>query len=490
MAMDEQQINLLRPEYEQPTKKGKPIKIIILIIGVALVGLLGLRAVLSISSPNGSSLNKLKPKKAGFFESVKNYILNTPESVVDGETTDRVNILLLGIGGPGHDGPYLSDTNIIVSIKPSTNQVALISVPRDLGVKINGYGIRKINHADAFGEAEKYGNGGEYARKIFEETFGIEIPYYVRVDFKAFKELVDSVGGIKINIEKPFTDSAYPGPNYSFQTISFEAGTQILNGERALIFARSRHGTNGEASDFSRAKRQQLVISALKEKFMSAGTYLNPIKIQKIYGALNDNISTNLDFGQIMYLATLAKELQIEDTKKLILDDSPNGYLRPMISDSGAYLLGPKSGNYSEIKIAVDNIFNATTTTTTELPVKEDATEEPTKSLAKIEIQNGTWRAGLAAAKKQELTTDGFSVIWVGNALKRPIAKTTIYIINPIISSETADAITKKLNAPSSTILPEWLQENYDDPATIANEQGLKYKREADILVLLGEDIK
>ena len=391
---------------------------------------------------------------------------------------DRINILLLGIGGAGHDGPYLSDTNIILSIKPSANQVAMISVPRDLAVKINEHGIRKINNADAFGEAQQANGGGEYARKIFEQTFNTNIPYYARVDFTAFKELIDAVGGITINIERSFVDTAYPGPNNSFQTISFSAGLQKIDGERALMFARSRHGSNGEGSDFARAKRQQLALSAFKKKLLSAGAYLNPITLQKIITSLSQHIITNMDFGQIMYLVGMAKDFNSEDVKTLVIDDSPNGFLKSIISEDGAYLLVSKTGDYSGINSAINNIFEATGTPAVYIP-------EQTKSAAiviaipsvKIEIQNGTWRAGLAAIKKQELEKDGLIISSISNSAKRPIASTTIYIRNTSASSAIVSSLINKLQAPTTSTLPEWLKSAYNASSS-----------SSDIIVVLGED--
>lgn len=115
----------------------------------------------------------------------------------------------------------------------------MISVPRDLGVAIDGRGQRKINNANSFGEANEPGSGGEYARQIFAKTFNLDIPYYIRVDFKAFEEIINTVGGLTIDVKKAFVDNLYPGPNYSYAPISFEAGAQNMNGERALQYVRS-----------------------------------------------------------------------------------------------------------------------------------------------------------------------------------------------------------------------------------------------------------
>lgn len=482
--VDEQPINLLNPQNYPltPPKKSKTRLVIFLILGVAILGFLIYRNYNIAKWPaNPAAYDPitLKPKRIGFLQTVKNFIFNS-NNIITGQQEDRINILLLGIGGSGHDGPYLSDTNIILSIKPSANQVAMISVPRDLAVKINNHGIRKINNADAFGEAEQANSGGEYARKIFEQTFNMSIPYYARVDFTAFKDLIDAVGGITINVERSFVDAEYPGPNDSFQTVSFEAGLQQMNGERALMFTRSRHGSNGEGSDFARAKRQQLMLAAFKTKLLSAGTYLNPITLQKIITSLSQHIITNMDFGQMMYLVGMAKEINSDTAKTLVLDDGPNGFLKSTMGEDGAYLLIPKSGNFVDINSAINNIFIATTIApiyTSNNTENKSTTTSAVIPSVKIEIQNGTWRAGLAAIKKQELEKAGLPISSVSNSAKRPIATTTIYIANSDASSTIISSLAGKLHATTTATLPEWLQSAYNASNSTS-----------DIVVVLGED--
>lgn len=482
--MEDQQINLLKPQLSQPTPSPKkPVWVLFFVCAAVILGLIFLK--------NYSDAKKmavqydqeaLEPKKIGFLQSVKNFIFHG-DAVMIGQADDRINILLLGIGGEGHDGPYLSDTNIILSIKPSTEQVAMISVPRDLAAKINNYGYRKINNANAFGEMEQPGNGGEYARHIFENTFNIDIPYYARVDFTAFKEIIDNVGGITVDVERSFTDNSYPGPNDSYQTVSFEAGQQELNGERALIFSRSRHGNNGEGSDFARARRQQIMLSALKKKMLSSSTYLNPLTLQKIISSLSRHIVTNLDLSQIAFLANLGKDIDSDNIRHLVLDDSPTGFLKPIIGENGAYLLAPKSGTFNDISIAINTIFDATSTAVHTAPVPKIISTTPSITIpaARIEIQNGTWRAGLAALKKQELETEKLFVSTIKNSAQRPISSTVIYILNKNTPEKTVQAIVKKIGASTSYTLPEWLNIAYNENAS---------STKPDILIMLGEDIQ
>lgn len=506
--METNEINLLEPQLpivpEPQPSKNKKNRLFFCII-IPLIIIIGLSFIIyqytSSKRPQnrtGYNQTTLKPK-INIFQAVKNFFFQ-PNDVLQGQKEGRINILLLGIGGEGHDGPYLSDTNIIVSIKPDINQVALVSIPRDLAINIDGYGTQRINYANALGESKKAGQGGEYARKIFEKTFGIEIPYYIRVDFKAFKDLVDAVDGIEIDVPKSFIDYSYPGPNESYKTVSFEAGLQTMKGELALEYARSRHGTNNEASDFARAKRQQLVISSLKKEILSAGTYFNPVKIQKILNSLSNHIATNLDFSQIMYLAGLSRTVD-DNVKTFVLDNSENGFLDDFISYEGAYMLRPKDGNFAKITNAINDIFESTstpifdagsivaddeldseTTTSKKIPSKSSPF-----STAHIEIQNGTWYVGLAAKYKQILEEKGFAIENIGNCYERPVTNSIIYVINSKTSKEIVNSLAKELVSYATSTLPNWLTNERVATSTDGTIEE-KYKANTDILVVIGID--
>ncbi len=520
-------VNFLAPEGSKTLgavapgsnqEKNKRLTILYFIVGLAVISAVffGIRAM--TANNEAEIVGILKPKKFGFFETVKNFFFS-PEKNLVGEERDRINILLLGIGGPGHDGPYLSDTNIIISVKPSTKEVAMISIPRDLGVKIENYGVYRINYADALGEQKYPGQGGEYARKIFSENFNLDLPYYARVNFQAFEQIIDAVGGVDINVERPFTDYSYPAANFAYQTVSFASGTQHMNGDVALKYARSRHGTNGENSDFARARRQQQIISALKDKLLSFGTLVNPVVLQKIWESISQNISTNLEFSQMIYLASIAREIDSSKIKNLVIDSSPNGYLYSYIAPTGAFMLAPKGGNLNAINLAIANIFEqnfqsaipvdtelALTRSNDELnnfDANTSSASIPTSTFsntttqrlaflenAKIEIQNGTWRAGLASRMQNSLADQGFNVITIGNSVKRPTATTTIYLINQSVPNEIVSYLSKQMIGKLEMVIPDWLHEDYDDPQTLDNEMGAKFNPETDILIILGTDNK
>lgn len=499
-------------------KKPNKIWLWYLLTGIFLV-LLSFLAYQNIKTAKNGGLEILEPKKFGIFSSVKNLLFHNNE-LLEGQKEDRINILLLGIGGEGHDGPYLSDTNIIVSIKPSTKEVAMVSIPRDLAVQIADKGINKINYASALGEMITPGQGGEYARKVFEENFGISIPYYVRVDFKAFEEIINLVGGLDVEIKNSFVDQAYPGPNYSYQTIEFIKGTELMDGARALIYSRSRHGTNGENSDFARSRRQQQIMSLLKDKLLSFETYSNPIKVKEIFDSLAAHIKTNLNIGQIIYLGNLVKNTGTDDVKNLVLDSGINGFTVPYIGNNGAFMLAPRGGKMDYINYAIAKIFlNVTTTPNWTAVINDESiykfSEEksnvsstdkrhtiPIWPNVKIEIYNGTWRAGLASRYQSKLSDEGFNVINVGNADNRPVEKTTIYLATKDLQQEILDALTKEIPGKIVSSLPQWYLVKFSTPTSSLpnNYEGLEDEENeektltnpliSDILIVLGTDAK
>lgn len=492
-TMSEDDLNLLEPKILPPPQL-RSRRWLAFLIGLFVLAGLGWGGLRQFSGqPTDASGRVLNPYHRGFLYRVQNFFFPS-DHILEGQTDDRVNILLLGIGGPGHDGPYLSDTNIVVSIKPSTKELALMPVPRDLAADVSGHGWRKINSANAFGEAENPGGGGEVARAVFENTFKLPIPYYVRVDFTAFRDIVNALDGVTINIPRAFTDTQFPAANFAYQTIHFNAGEQTINGEQALNYARSRHGDNGEGSDFARGKRQELLLTAIRAKAMSAGTLLNPGRAQGIFEALNNHVATNLTWDQLLYLANLARDFKLP-AKTIVLDSSPGGYLINTTGEDGAFLLSPKTGNFNEITTALAGVFSAESTSSivAEAPTAPSASylmAPATTNSLKLEVQNGTWRAGLAARIGERLSAQGFSVIRVGNSLQRPIEHTTIYLLNNKAPSVTVKKLSKLLQAPYITVLPDWLAENYDIPSTPENEQGMKYNTGTDLLIILGADTK
>ncbi len=418
----------------------------------------------------------LDPKPPeGLIKRIGHFVLSR-DVTLSGQRKDRINILLLGMGGEGHDGPYLTDTIIVGSVKPSTGQVALVSIPRDLGVKIPGRGVRKINHANAYGEAKKTDWGAAFATEVIEDTFDVDINYYIRLDFSAFKQIIDEVGGITVNVERSFADHTYPADNNDFQTVSFTKGITKMDGDMALKYARSRHGNNGEGSDFARARRQQKMLLALKKKILSFSTLSNPVRLHNIVKTLDKHITTNMEFSDIIAFVRLAREADTGTMKTVVLDSSVNGFLQNGYSPDGAFILESKTGSFKEIRKMIDNIFEEDVELGVEgAPTPIPVQEEPEIAQVNLEIQNGTWRAGLAARMRKRLQDKGFKVSNIGNTEERPQFASGIYdIVGNDDSHELVTALQDELHIPVKQKVPD----------------GLSATSTTEILIILGEDIQ
>jgi polyisoprenyl-teichoic acid--peptidoglycan teichoic acid transferase len=410
--------------------------------------------------------------KTGILHKIRTLVFHDtiPETSLNGFTEDRINVLILGVGGPGHNGPYLSDTIIVASIKPSTQQIAFFSIPRDTQVTIPGAGIKKINYANAYGEMKKVGTGGTVASVVISDTFGIPIHYYITVDFTAFEDIIDRVGGVTIQVDKTFTDPLFPAQNDTYQTVSFAAGTQLMDGKTALFFARSRHGGNGEGSDFARSKRQQKVILALKEKILGFDALSHPVQMYQMMKSVSEHTQTNLSFGDIISFTRLAKTLDTRNVITIPLDDSPQSYLTNTTGADGAFYLTFKTGGKDAVRKAIADIFSQTTPSATNISAPEQDAPKPLP--AYIEIQNGTWQVGLAARLKETLAQKGYTVSTLGNTKEKPIQKSGMFAVSPRAPITVLHTLAKETRIPV-----------LEHPAT-----STLYASSTDILIILGDD--
>jgi len=222
--------------------------------------------------------------------------------------------------------------------------------------------FNKINSVYASAENKKEGSGMMALRKTITEVTGMEIQYHAMVNFKAFVEIIDAVGGIDINVENSFTDYQYPD-GYSYKTISFKAGPQTMDGQTALEYARSRKSQdNNEGSDYSRAKRQQKVIVALQEKILNTSTLTNPKSIMEIFASVANNMKVSeFTIDDIQAGLNLAKDFQENNGKSysFVLDPSAGNSqiisTQNLLSADGKqvkdYRIGPKLGfgKYTDI---------------------------------------------------------------------------------------------------------------------------------------------
>lgn len=353
-----------------------------------------------------------------------------------GARDNRTNIALLGIGGPGHEGPYLTDTIIILSVEQETGKAAMLSVPRDLYIQTETFGGVKINAVYALSLQKKQG-AGKLIKQTLSETFGIPIHYYVVVNFEGFVNLIDELNGVDVFVDTSFTDNQFPDKNFQMQSLYFEKGLQHMDGLKALQFARSRHGNAGEGSDFARARRQQKILLSVKDKLVSSNLIIRPDKIQKIMEILGNTIETDMELWEAVKLGELGATIGHADIIQKVLDDSPQGELYASTGIDGAFLLLPK--NPSQLITLAQNIFT----------LNETKEEGP-----RIIIQNGTEIDGFAETIKKTLEENGIEVVRIENAPKQSYIKTVIYDLSRGSKPKTLQYMEKKLNANVSASVP------------------------------------
>lgn len=407
------------------------------------------------------------------------HLAENDDNQLQGEEQDRINILLLGMGGANHEGGYLADTIMLVSLKPSTKQVAMLSVPRDLTAPTDNGSWRKVNSIHALAEAKTENSGGPAMMTALSSILGTEINYYIRVDFDGFVKIIDELGGVDVNVENTLDDYSYPirgqeeNPDYyaRFEHLHIEKGQQHMNGTLALKYARSRHAGGIEGSDFARAKRQQLILEAVKAKLLSRNTLLKPVMVSRIISELNRNIKTNLDVWALLKLWNDYKDTERSQIQNKVLSDGPDGMLISSRGDEGAYILIPKTGNFQDIQTMVQNIFGISEPTTnkqekasTSSNQNETTQKAPSIKIEKLEqevkvaVLNGTWISGLAAKTALGLQSYGFKITETANAPTREYENSIIYDLSYGQQLTALETLKAASQANLAYDAPSWLE--------------------------------
>jgi len=256
-------------------------------------------------------------------------------NLLKGEGDGRVNILLLGIGGPGHDGPDLTDTIVLLSVDPVNDSAVMLSVPRDLWVKqpVNYFGSQqKINAAYESGKYHYLGKldassanagaveaGFSSIDQVMKTVLDVNINYHMLVNFQAFRQAIDTVGGVSVDVPTALVDPTMAWENH-WNPVLAPAGVQQMNGVQALLYARSRE----TSSDFARGQRQRQILVALKDKVLTAGTLSNPVKIEALMNAFGDNVYSDLSTQGATRLFGIMKKVGDNKINSIGLTDEPH----------------------------------------------------------------------------------------------------------------------------------------------------------------------
>jgi polyisoprenyl-teichoic acid--peptidoglycan teichoic acid transferase len=348
------------------------------IIVIAIIFIIGLTALYIINLVQSAS----KAFKVDALSLVANQLTGNTKAL--DSTDNKTTVLLVGVdnrsGDFSNDLKNIdnTDTLMLLSIDQNTKKVTMLSIPRDLGIKfnVNGQqnGLNKINSAVNYGVSHDYpGGGAQLLRDSIKQITGYTVNYTAIVNFQAFVDVINTVGGVEIDVENSFCDAGYPlQGDKGVETIKFIKGKQTMNGEIALKFARSRvHDrcddfTAGdpvfEGSDFRRAYRQQQVITALKNKVSQMG--FDIFKIQSIISSLGNNLLTQAGSGELndnnkIDLETLKSFYSLKDQfadndiSKLVINPNEGCGKLNLYEDSiqGVYFILPEKANdYSNLQ--------------------------------------------------------------------------------------------------------------------------------------------
>jgi LCP family protein required for cell wall assembly len=314
--------------------------------------------------------------------------------------TERLNVLLIGVDQRQGETSFNTDTLIVASVDPVKGSVSMFSIPRDtVDVPVPAsaqalYGAtynNKINsyYSSAKANSDTFPNGPAAAlRELLSELYGIRIDYSVMVNFSGFKQIVDTLGGIRITTKNPIVDETYPAGVGHLRRIRMPVGVRTMDGQEALIFARSRYGS----SDFGRAERQQQVIAAVRAQTDVEAIAAN---LPALASTLQDAIKSDFPQGDLPRLLELLGRVDASNLKSTVF--APPVY-QTVGADERGYIIVP---DVEKIRRAILAAFAAEPTPD---EVEEQSIE---REAARIWVLNGTGRPGEAGAFAARLIQAG-----------------------------------------------------------------------------------
>lgn len=415
------------------------------------------------------------------------------------------NILLLGYGGGNHDGAYLTDSMMVLHVDPKTKKMLLISIPRDIWIKIPTDGENgqywKINSAYEIGmDDQNYPNkqtqftgqdgAGHLAEYITEQVTGLPINNFVGLDFAGFTKTIDTLGGVTINVENSFDDYQYPrsdeladatcgldqtkiaslsaeiatgsaSVNVAFPCrylhVHLNAGSQHMDGKTALEYVRSRHGTNGEGSDFARSKRQRNLILAVKKQIMSVGFVPKAIPF---ITSLENDLKTDLTLDDVKTFTQQTTSLNNYTIQSIAITDQ--NYLKDAVSSDGQDILEPTAGlsNWGQVHNYIESYINP-----------NYVISQPV-----IQVSNASGITGLAALATTRLSDRGFDVLEPITAKTGSNQTTGIALYGRKISNSALNQLKKEFPSASIQTINQ-TNDSYDILVTLGKDYNLKLRK-------------
>ncbi|NOK60295.1 MAG: LytR family transcriptional regulator [Chloroflexi bacterium AL-W] len=361
-----------------------------------------------------------------------------PNAPISSPLLGSANVLVIGVDErPDHpEEGVRSDTMIIAHLDSGGRWTSLLSIPRDTLVEVPDIGFTKLNVAYGHGytnaetlygiDTTPHQGGMALTAQTIEQflgwpTRGQRIDYVMQVNFDGFAQIIDALGGVTIDVPERIIDDAYPNPDFSTRRVEFQPGPQIMDGETALVYARTRHGD----SDFARNARQQQVIRAIVTEFQQRGPVGQVMTLPNLREGLDDAVATTMPLGRIDVLLALAwvgSGLNPDDIGQVRFTPE----LDPQVVEDGNFsLIWSEDGK----RAATDAM----------LTPPGEASERAT-----VQVLNGTGVNGLAGQISGDLESDGFTIIPATDAPTTDVQQTLVYDVNgnkPRTSRRLADTL-------------------------------------------------
>jgi LCP family protein required for cell wall assembly len=390
------------------------------------------------------------------------------------QSDERINILMLGLDRRSWEKPENSrtDTIMLLSINPQDNSMVMFSIPRDLQVTYTDENGRsslvKINAVHVYGyDGQDKASGPKAMKKAVSELLGVNVHYFVRLDFDGFEQAIDEVGGVTINVQYPLvpTKDGYPDDAYGYRTFNIQPGEQVMDGDTALIYARARHVVDArQQGDQNRARRQQEVMVAFKEKLIASkwDIITNPSKLSDLLDTMKDNLLTDIQLEEMIQLASKAKDIDTNNPNKVssVVLSSPYIYHEDRTGVDWRYYL--RDTSMEELHAYVAELFSN--------PFLQQQLQD---EAAMIRLENGTMQSGFAI-QTQNYLSQNYNLVFqsAANADRTDYQQVVIYDMSNGQYPVTLGFLEKFFNTSATT--PEVLYPG----------------EEADIVVVVGSNFQ
>ncbi len=370
------------PRRRRTGKRRRIVRVarVLLVIALVLTVLLALGGVAAYEDP-------------ALLSPVGSVLLGSRPGLVPWNGHDPLNLLVMGVDQRGTESTR-SDSMIVLHVDPSSHDVTMLSVPRDLWINLPGYGDTKINAGYALGQP--YGQGPQFAQFAVESALRIPINYVAVLKFSGFKGLVDAMGGVNVCVSRALHDTQYPDDTgFGYHTIDIKAGCQVMNGTTALVYARERHANAQQ--DLGRIEQQQAVVSGIEKSLLSPSTLVH---LPGILTAADKAIDTTLPHAAALELGMLLARAGSARTQHVYINVD-SGYVTSAVIYPQGVQTDVLEPNWDKIRPEMVSLF---------------ADAHLSNENASVQVLNGQSSSGLAATYTTVLQNIGFNTIAPANA--------------------------------------------------------------------------